>query len=132
MGDMAEMFDLDPDFDEHEQWCEDETCCPGGDTWVTADRQVFKIKDLKTSHLCNILNFIARECPKKFAGTEKLKLLKAEAKKRGIKREGGVKGLWRDVSDFIETKLGSPKWSAPAEPKEPAPANYDILGISKH
>lgn len=67
------------------------------DEWVTRERKIVKIKRLKTSHLCNLLNFVRRNKAARKVGAARMQNLKVEALKRGLEQ---VDGFWKEPHSF--------------------------------
>lgn len=111
MGEMADlamdgMFDSDEFFDNDFDFPflgRRVFVKPKRDEWVTLKREVIKIKNLETSHLCNILNYITRTKRNRKVGGERMIRLRNEARKRGLVRE--TDGSWREAVDFDVVEL---------------------------
>ena len=68
--------------------------------WRTRDGQIIAIKELKTSHLCNILNFLERTREMNGLRSDKQKALEKEARTRNIFFDS-VRGQWKISTEEV-------------------------------
>jgi|CXWL01.1.fsa_nt_gi glutaredoxin len=86
MGDMADdLMDRMDDIylNGCDEWCGGCPDCAEDTQWVTRDGKVFEIKNLETSHIVNILNYIRRNRKVRFFGQRRVDNVRREAYKRG-------------------------------------------------
>ena len=77
------------------------------DQWCTADRVVWRISKMKTSHVLNALNFIHRKNGRAAVGARRMNNLEREGRKRGlIQLEDGS---WRGPHGFdvVDSRRGN-------------------------
>ncbi len=93
MGDMADdlMDRMDNIYlDGCDEWCEGCPECAEDTQWFTQDGKVFEIKNLETSHIVNILNYVKRNRKAGYFGRARMDNVRREAYKRGCLERSGL------------------------------------------
>lgn len=104
MGDMAEMYDWgDVDDWGCDEWCKGCRRCASDDQWIMQDGKPVDINKMDTKHLTNVLNFIVRGRKQSMVGAKRWANLKAEGKRRGLRRDPkrGNRYCWSHGFDVV-------------------------------